>query len=177
MGRRAAPGLLGRPDAGRLVADDRFLDDVFALGARSPRSSARGVVVRPRGRVHGVSKPRVLHLGEGSFHALGHGDRESQRAPRVLDALPPTVASFCAWCGVAPPPRRPAVASPRAVVALPTSTAISTFSTVRSSPGATVNQVNSAWATRRRRRRRSRLDRLVNREGGARELRPTPPSR
>ena len=83
--------------------------------------------------------------------------------------LPPTVASFCACraaCGTPPPSSRLAVASPRAWSSrLPTSTAISTFSTVRSSPGATVNQVNSAWATRRRRRRRrSRLDRLVNRE-------------
>lgn len=91
----AAPGLLGRPDARGVswFPTTVSFDDVFALGARSPRSSSLAgvkVVQVSCGPCHTacVSETGACYTwGEGSFHALGHGDRESQRAPRVLDAF------------------------------------------------------------------------------------------
>ena len=91
----AAPGLLGRPDARGVswFPTTISFDGALDLGAPSRRSSSLAgvkVVQVSCGPCHSacVSETGACYTwGEGSFHALGHGDRESQRAPRVLDAF------------------------------------------------------------------------------------------
>jgi len=91
----AAPGLLGRTDARGVswFPTTISFDGALDLGAPSRRSSSLAgvkVVQVSCGPCHSacVSETGACYTwGEGSFHALGHGDRESQRAPRVLNAF------------------------------------------------------------------------------------------
>jgi len=90
----AVPGLLGRPEARNVMWFPGKISFVSSDMTAIPRSSSltggAKVVHVACGPCHTAcvtETGRCYTWGEGSFHALGHGSRSSEYAPRLLESL------------------------------------------------------------------------------------------
>ena len=83
----AAPGLLGRPEARAVTFFPGKIS--FAMDSLSAGGGVKVVQVScgPCHTACVTETGACFTWGEGSFYALGHGDRECQRAPRELETF------------------------------------------------------------------------------------------
>ena len=83
----AAPGLLGRPEARAVTFFPGKIS--FAMDSISAGGGVKVVQVScgPCHTACVTETGACFTWGEGSFYALGHGDRECQRAPRELETF------------------------------------------------------------------------------------------